>query len=260
MINFSISSSYEGIKTKISEGYGVEGICINFVLKKINISEREKMELVTEYASEFDWIEVENKKFFFDLNKLRESNEYFSQFSWLDSKIHIAPEFDSDLDSSCNIIAFPISKQLIESSKPKRIFLSHKSTDKKMVQRYYDLLEELGFSPWLDKHALTSGMSRDRAILNGLKESCAVVFFITPNFKDEKYLEDEIDWARDEVKEKGEDKFRIISLLLKNESGEVGTLPPLLKKYIYQEPETEIEAFNEIIRALPIKVGNVIWN
>ena len=42
---------------------------------------------------------------------------------------------------------------------------------------------------------MPAGSALDRAILEGMEESCGVVFFITPSFVDEGYLESEINYA-----------------------------------------------------------------
>ncbi len=46
----------------------------------------------------------------------------------------------------------------------------------------------MGLAPWLDEDDMVAGSSLHREILKGFKESCAVIFFISANFKDEKFL------------------------------------------------------------------------
>jgi hypothetical protein len=135
-----------------------------------------------------------------------------------------------------------------------RIFLSHKGVDKNMVRRFERLLKELGFNPWLDDDAMPAGAQPDRAIQQGFKDSCAAVFFVTPDFRDETWLATEIEYARAEKREKG-NRFAIITLCL-SKDGRQGQVPDLLKHYIYKSPEHELEAMFEIIRALPIKLGD----
>jgi hypothetical protein len=134
-----------------------------------------------------------------------------------------------------------------------RIFLSHKGVDKEMVRRFERLLRQLGFDPWLDDDAMPAGSQPDRAILEGFKDSCAAVFFVTPDFTDETWLATEIEYARAQKREKG-DRFAIITLCL-SKNGQEGQIPDLLKNYIYKKPLHELDAMVEIIRALPIKLG-----
>lgn len=135
-----------------------------------------------------------------------------------------------------------------------KIFLSHKGVDKTMVRRFERLLRTLGFDPWLDEDAMPAGSQPDRAIQKGFKDSCAAVFFVTPEFKDETWLATEIEYARTERREKGEQRFAIITLCL-TKDGKPGNVPDLLRHFIYKSPEHELDAMLEIVRALPLKLG-----
>jgi len=140
---------------------------------------------------------------------------------------------------------------------PMKIFLSHKSTDKTLLREFAKALEAIGFQPWLDEEAMHAGVNLERGLLNGFEQSCAVVFFITENFVDKDYLATEIDYAIRQKRAK-DDKFSIITLCF-NRDGKKGRVPDLLKTYVYKEPSTDLEALREILRALPIKVGDVRW-
>ena len=138
-----------------------------------------------------------------------------------------------------------------------KIFLSHKSVDKTKVRDFKETLLSFGFDPWLDEDAMAAGVTLNRGILEGIQQSCAIVFFITPDFKDEKFIADEIDHAMAEKHTKG-DKFSIITLVFE-ENGIKGTVPALLKRYVYKEPASDLQALREITKALPIQVGSVHW-
>jgi hypothetical protein len=148
--------------------------------------------------------------------------------------------------------AVPLSR--IPSAKETRIFLSHKSVDKPIVLRYYNALKELGFDPWLDQPDMPAGTNLERGILDGFEKSCAAVFFITENFKDESYLATEVDYAVTQKRQK-EKKFTIITLRYPNAS----PVPGLLTPYIYKNVENDLEGFHEVIRALPIELGPMRW-
>lgn len=135
-----------------------------------------------------------------------------------------------------------------------RIFLSHKTVDKPLVYRYYDALKEAGYDPWLDDPDMPAGTNFERAMFQGFTESCAAVFFITENFKDEKYLAAEIDYAVMQKREKGE-KFAIITLRY----SDAAPVPDLLTPYIYKTVSNDLEGFYELLRALPLEVGPVRW-
>ena len=147
--------------------------------------------------------------------------------------------------------------QMAIGMSPDKIFLSHKGADKVLVRDFKETLQLLGFSPWLDEDAMHAGEQRSRAILKGFEESCAAVFFVTPNFRDETYLAEEINYAIDQKRSKG-DAFRIITLVLEVD-GKRGEVPPLLQPYIWKNPRTPLEGLREILHALPITVGEVHW-
>ena len=148
--------------------------------------------------------------------------------------------------------AVPISR--IPADNQIRIFLSHKSENKELVKRYHRVLAELGFKPWLDEPEMPAGTELDRGILTGINKSCAVVFFITEEFCDERILADEIDYAKGRKRDI-EDQFSIITLRFSN----YVEVPQLLKKYVWKDVENDLDGLYEIVRALPIELGPVRW-
>lgn len=143
-------------------------------------------------------------------------------------------------------------------SDSKKIFLSHKGSDKRMVIDFKETLKLLGYDPWIDDDAMPAGAQVDRAILQGMIDSCAVVFFITSSFRDKGYLQDEINHAVQQKREKG-GRFSIITLIFSDAGGNVVEIPDLLKPYVWKSPRTLLEAFREIVRALPVAPGTVDW-
>lgn len=148
--------------------------------------------------------------------------------------------------------AVPLNR--IPSPKEVKIFLSHKSVDKPMVYRYYNALKGVGFDPWLDEPSMAAGANLEREVFRGFEESCAAVFFITENFKDEKYLAAEVDYAVMQKRKKG-DKFAIITLRYTN----AAPVPGLLTPYIYKDVANDLEGLRELVRALPVELGPVRW-
>ena len=49
----------------------------------------------------------------------------------------------------------------------RKIFLSHKGSDKDTVIDFRETLEELGYKPWLDDDAMPAGTLRERGLLTG---------------------------------------------------------------------------------------------
>lgn len=147
------------------------------------------------------------------------------------------------------------AKEVIGETK---VFLSHKGSDKPLVRRFFTVLKTIGFDPWLDEDAMIAGTELERGILQGFKDSCAAVFFITPNFLDEGFLRTEVNYAIGEKRVKG-DRFAIITIVFTGKKGEKGAVPELLKQYVWKEPPTDLEAINEILRAMPIAPGEPRW-
>ena len=139
---------------------------------------------------------------------------------------------------------------------PMKVFLSHKGADKPRVREFKKTLELLGFSPWLDEDSMRAGTELERGILTGSSESCAAVFFITSNFKDESFLSTEVNYALAEKRKKG-DKFAIITIVL--DAAARSNVPGLLHQYVWKEPVEDLEALREIVAALPIRVGDAHW-
>lgn len=148
--------------------------------------------------------------------------------------------------------AVPLNR--IPSANEIKIFLSHKTVDKPLVYRYYNALKEVGFTPWLDEPIMAAGANLERELFRGFEESCAAVFFITENFKDEKYLAAEVEYAVMQKRKKGK-KFAIITLRYSN----AAPVPNLLTPYIYKDVESDLQGFYELVRALPLELGPSRW-
>jgi hypothetical protein len=133
------------------------------------------------------------------------------------------------------------------------IFLSHKQLNKDLVRRYYRALHSVGFAPWLDEEDITLGDVLHRALTDGMDASCAAVFFVTPEFKDERWVGREVDLAINrQVDRPG--KFQIITLVF----GEA-EVPRPLQTFVYARVDNDLDGFREIVRALPIELGPPRW-
>ena len=204
----------------------------------------------------FYWMWKQNKKWFLNLNELKNNINELKDIEWLKGIIQVSLEFEKGRHFSDT--KFILTKDEVLRSYPKKIFLSHKGIDKPIVRNYKKTLETIGFSPWLDEDDLKAGEELERSLLKGFKDSCAAIFFITPFFKDEDFLRTEINYSISEKRDKKE-KFSIITLIFSDKEGKKGIVPELLKQFVCKEPENDLEALVEIIRALPIQVGKSVW-
>lgn len=235
-----------------------EGLIINFTLTSQHTNQSMLFRKMKEYREEFKWLIIEDNYFYINLGLLKTSRSEFNNTKWLKGIIKAAPMLDNDVKTGLPTINFHILKEDIILNFPQNIFLSHKGIDKPIVREYHNLFKELGFDPWLDEDAMAAGEALHRALLKGMQDSCAAVFFVTPNYVDDGYLEQEIDYAITEKMKKRE-KFSIITLALPDKEGKRGEIPEMLKRYVWKTPETHLEAFREIVRALPITSGVKTW-
>lgn len=148
-----------------------------------------------------------------------------------------------------------LQHKMVMNMEPMKIFLSHKSINKDKVRNFKTILELLGFSPWLDEEAMSAGANLERSLHSGMVDSCAAIFFITPDYKDEKYLATEIDYAISRKRQ--DEKFSIITLVFSDENGEKGVVPNMLQPYVWKEPANDLLALAEILKALPLEVGDI---
>lgn len=140
---------------------------------------------------------------------------------------------------------------------PMKVFLSHKTHDKSMVREFDKTLQLLGYKTWLDEDAMNAGAHLERGLLDGFEQSCAAVFFITTAYKDEGYLSTEIDYAIRQKRAK-KDRFQIITIAFDGLGRDA--IPELLRDYVWKSPTTQLQALREIIKALPLKLGDPSWS
>jgi hypothetical protein len=199
-----------------------------------------------------------------DLDAAKRALSYHLKADWIQGRAVVEPEvverphqvFDR-VQMETHII-LRILREEVVLKQQSRVFLSHKSANKKMVREFYEILLELGFQPWLDEEEMVLGANLHRELDAGMRSSCAAVFFITPEFVDEKFLEYEIDLAMREKTARAS-RFSIITLSFTNSSGQRGVVPQVLRTFIYGEPKCELDALRSILRALPLRVGTVEW-
>ena len=165
-----------------------------------------------------------------------------------------APQILSGVVEKLQEISDSLNQTLkrFEPAQITRIFLSHKPIDKPTVVRYKTALQVCGFQPWIDEDKMHAGSHLDAEILNGMRGSCAAVFFITQNFVDERFLKQEVEYAIQEERERPGD-FVIVPLLLDGASRD--KVPALLERFVAKTADNELDGLLATIKALPIKPG-----
>jgi len=150
-----------------------------------------------------------------------------------------------------------VNELLSFERRPSRIFLSHSTADKPLVRPFESALREFRYEPWLDESAMTAGVRLHSGLKTGLQNSCAAVFFLTANFKDERYLAEEVAIALEE-KRRRPDQFAIIPIDFST-LGATVPVPDRLKEFVRVTSSTDMAVLVQLIRALPIRPGRPLW-
>jgi len=211
-----------------------------------------------------NWIRPRRNLCDVDLDAARGLLPQILKAAWIQGRAAVEPEIEvgtramGRADWAFTRVVLRLVRNEVVLNQKSRIFLSHRGANKPRVQHFYNVLDDLGFDPWFDKEDITLGSTLHRSLDEGMSASCAAVFFITPQFQDEKFLKYEIDLAMRERTAR-EPRFNIITLSLSDDSGSRGIVPQVLRTFVFGEPESELEALVQILRALPLKVGEVSW-
>lgn len=237
-------------------------LVISFPLHE-KMSRKNAIEFVTDvlWDSEITWLGASFGIWAVDLDELRQSMPIIGQYPWLKGIVAVPPSIIHETRPGGKretVVRFVVSKEIVKMSMPPKVFLSHKGVDKPLVREFFDTLKELGFDPWLDENAMVAGIELERGLLDGMQDSCAAIFFVTPDFQDESFISTEINYAIMQKREKGK-QFSIITLVLQDELGRKGKVPELLRQYVWKEPHNHLEALREIVRAMPLRVLRIVW-
>lgn len=206
-----------------------------------------------------------SQRWAFNLTEFATSHSAIPALGWLRSTIcceptmyHVTRVGRLFRSGRHTLLRFKATREEIETMAKQRIFLSHRGSDKPLARSIANVLNVLGYQVWLDEDVLTAGEPLERGLLAGMKDSCAAVFLVSPRFVDDSYLATEIDYALQEKRDKG-NRFMIITLLLEDQNGRIGTVPDLLKTYVWKTPKDQLQMMLEIVRALPVGATSITW-
>lgn len=139
-------------------------------------------------------------------------------------------------EESNSVFLFPDKKILeniwggVETKKVSRVFLSHSSKDKKIIDDIFNVFQINEISAWYDKYEIEVGDSITEKINQGLDESDIGIICISKNF-----LDSNSGWAQGELnyfiqrRMRNPDKYFIIV----NIDVPYDELPPLVQDYKY---------------------------
>jgi hypothetical protein len=211
------------------------------------------------------WLRTRGNAWYLDFSRLSlQMPTMTSQFPWMRGSLLVEPNVlyeEGQLAGRPHtetVVQFIVTEEEAVSILGQRIFLSHKGIDKPRVKEFANALRGIGFDPWLDEDAMAAGVELERGLLQGMEDSCAAVFFITPHFEDSGFPATEVNYAMAEKREKGV-RFAIISLVLAGDDGRRGAVPELLRQFVFKEPLNDLQALHEIVRAVPLQVVGLEW-
>jgi hypothetical protein len=97
----------------------------------------------------------------------------------------------------------------------RQIFLCHASEDKAAVRAVYHELRTHGFDPWLDSENLLPGQDWEREIRRAIRESAAVVVFLSrTSVRKRGYVQNEFRLAMETLREIPDGQIFVIPLKL----------------------------------------------
>lgn len=133
-------------------------------------------------------------------------------------------------------------KPVIE--KKKKVFLSHSSKDKNIVDSYFNELQKSEMKAWYDKEEIIAGDSITSKVSEGLKECELGIIFLSKNFLSKKsgWTEAECNYFINCRMKKNK------SLIVVNLGVELDDIPPLLQDYKYIE-NSDDSALQELVQA-----------
>ena len=98
-----------------------------------------------------------------------------------------------------------------QMKKPIQVFLCHASEDKAAVMKYYQLLQDAGFKPWIDKEDLLPGQDWDREIRRVIKKSdVALAFFSKYSVSKPGYYQRELKLLLEVLEETPDGQIKVI--------------------------------------------------
>ncbi|MRG48991.1 TIR domain-containing protein [Chitinophaga sp. SYP-B3965] len=181
------------------------------------------------------------------LNKNRYSSYSFSTFEQVSNIVTDKPN-DIFLFASANIVEQKWGKD--ESIFKYKIFLSHSSFDKPIVERIFQELQKEEIKVWFDKYEIDGGDSITDKLNEGLAKSDIGLLCYSRNFLNSKWAGDEMKYFFRNRMASGKKNFIILNIDL-----EISEFPPLLQDYKHIKVNTEgwMEDLIAVIRKMKIE-------
>lgn len=136
--------------------------------------------------------------------------------------------------------------------KSRKVFLSHSSQDKKVVDEFFNELQKSNIKVWYDREEIVPGDSITSKINEGLHNSDIGIIFLSENFLSKKsgWTESECNYFIHQRMRMNK-KFIVVNLGI-----DFSDIPPLLQDYRYID-YTNDNAIQETISAILVQIKNL---
>jgi hypothetical protein len=156
---------------------------------------------------------------------------------------------DNELDVYINN-SYP--DNTVNSKRNLRVFLCHSSSDKPVIEKFYDILVNDGIDAWLDKKNLFPGQDWQVEIPKAVRNSDVVIVFLSSlSVNKEGFVQKEIKIALDTADEKLEGTIFIIPAKL-----EICEVPERLAKFQWVDLFEE-DGYERLFKALQLRAHNL---
>lgn len=154
-----------------------------------------------------------------------------------------------------NVFWFPERKEMEKNGyhfgqfkKRPRVFISHASIDKPIIEKIIPFITAINLNVWVDKYDINIGESVEKKVFEGINEADAVIFWITKSFLDSDWCK--LEWERF-VSKAVANELLLISVI--NEDVDKEQIPKELRqlKYISRKSGDNIDiTVDEIVTTL----------
>lgn len=141
-----------------------------------------------------------------------------------------------------NSIFPPVLKEMTSYS----VFLSHSSSDKPLINTFFNELQKSEIDAWFDRYEISPGDSITDRINDGLDKSKIGLLFLSKNFISGKsgWTMNEANYFFQKRMRKSDKKFIVINIDLEHDE-----MPPLLQDYLYlnyDDPDCISKVIDEV--------------
>jgi hypothetical protein len=135
-----------------------------------------------------------------------------------------------------------------------KVFLSHNSSDKPLVEKVADALCRLGIIPWLDINMMSPGISLTLQLKEAIHNQTAIALFLSKKAASSKWVQEELSEAI-RLEDEGKNKDWIIPIYLSDPLDVVSTFPLLADRWLTPNRD-RVDRLGIAIDSLPTTIKN----